>query len=92
MPENPFARIGPGVLGNDEKNHHDEYRSRNGDLYQKIHYHLRLPIKHPNLSGGHLEQDAARYALEQQCVVLPCPPARKKTVRMMPDDDQVNPQ
>ncbi|CAE6818678.1 hypothetical protein R75461_05997 [Paraburkholderia nemoris] len=42
MPENPFTRIGPGILGDDEKNHHHEHCGRNSNLYQKIHYHLRL--------------------------------------------------
>lgn len=104
MPENPFTRIVPGNLGNDEKNHHRQHCGRNNNLYQKIHHHLRLrdgcavnkeilaaPIRiHARPSGGHFEQDAARYAVEQQCVVFSCPPARKKTLRVMPNDDQVD--
>src|SRR5476649_2178147 len=42
------------------------------------------------LPSGHLEENPARHAVQQQRMVFPGPPARKKSFRVMPDDNQVH--
>jgi len=48
---------------------------------------FRKPVSN---SSCHLEEHPARHAVQQQGVVFPGPPARKKTFRVMPDDNQVD--
>ncbi|MFM0732623.1 hypothetical protein PQQ52_19245 [Paraburkholderia sediminicola] len=40
-PENPLTQIDRPILGDDQKDHHREYRGHHHKLYQKIH-HFRL--------------------------------------------------
>ena len=48
---------------------------------------FRKPVSN---SSCHLEEHPARHAVQQQGVVFPGPPARKKASRVMPDDNQVD--